>query len=93
MGKLVFPGEWLIYVKILTVIDVKLFMVQSVATRISKINQSINILKKEKTTNCRILVRIRTNNFTNILLYRNRNERSTNIKNKNSPDHKPYTPQ
>jgi hypothetical protein len=40
MGKLVFPGEWLVYVKLLTVIDVKLFMVQSVATRIKSINQS-----------------------------------------------------
>jgi hypothetical protein len=44
MGKLVFPGEWLVYIKILTVIDVKLFMVQSVATRIKSINQWYGIV-------------------------------------------------
>jgi hypothetical protein len=44
-GETCVPGRMATLCKILTVIDVKLFMVQSVATRIKSINQSI---KREK---------------------------------------------
>jgi hypothetical protein len=52
-GKTCIPGRMAGLCKLLTVIDVKLFMVQSVSTRVKSINQSIKSINQWVTANQR----------------------------------------